>query len=529
MRLPTHHPITRFLGGSLLAVAVSAAWGQAPDAPIRFDINRFDVAGNTLLPQASIDAALKPMTGKNRDFGDVQRALEAVEAAYHRHGYKLVTVQVPEQELNSGVVRLHVVQTKLGRVTVKGNKIFDEANVRRSLPTLVPGQSPNLDAVSASLKMANENPAKKVSLKLQSGAGEDEVDANLEVADGKPWKAMLNLDNSGSGPTGKTHAGVVLQHANLWGRDHVASLQYTTTLQEPSKVSVYGLGYHIPLYSLGDSVDLFASYSNIDSGTVTAGLFSLAVSGKGGVYGARYNHTLARRGEMESRLSYGLDIKAFKNTVLFAGANFGNDITVRPASINYSANMPMGVGDANLSFTLVRNLPGGSRGSDADYARTRVGAKPAYTIARFSVALSRPVMSDWQGRLLVNGQYSGDALVPGEQFGIGGGTSVRGLDERGLATDSGLQANLELYTPNLCTARTNWQCRMLAFYDVAHGTRNKALPGELKSATAGSVGLGLRFAMGNAVNLQIDYGHVVQDEATTGGNDKVHIRVGFAY
>lgn len=526
MRLRT----ARLIAASVLAIAVSAAWAaEGEAAPIRFEITRFDISGNTLLSAAEAEAAVAPYAGKDRDFGDVQRALDALEAAYHARGYKVVTVRLPEQELNGGVVKLTVVQTRIGSVVVSGNRFVDDANVRRSLPTLRPGTTPNLDQVSASLKMANENPARKINLKLQNGANEDEVDALLEVRDQKPWKLMLNLDNSGTEASGETHAGVVLQHANLWGRDHVGSFQYTTSLEEPDKVSVYGLGYHIPLYTLGDSVDLYASYSSIDSGVISAGLFNLTVSGKGSMYGARYNHTLKRRGELESRLVAGFDIKAFKNDVLFAGEDFGNDITVRPLSIGYVASLPGPGGDANYSVTLVRNIPDGSRGSEEDFERNRVGAKAAYTLLRFGAAFSRTLGTDWQARLLLNGQYSGDALVPGEQFGAGGGTSVRGLEERALSMDSGLTANLELYTPNLCTSRPQWQCRALVFYDAAHGRRNDVLPGELKSTTVGSTGLGFRLTISDALNLQADYGHVVNEGAVTTGKNKFHFRLGFAY
>ncbi|MDQ1834134.1 ShlB/FhaC/HecB family hemolysin secretion/activation protein [Massilia scottii] len=524
-------PFARLAAGAVLAAAVGAAWANEPAAtdPIRFDISRFDVAGNTLLASSEIDAALQPFAGSGRDFGDVQRALEALEALYHARGYQVVTVRLPEQELNRGVVRLDVVQTRIGRILVSGNKVVDEANVRRALPALQPGRTPNLDRVSANLRMANQNPARKISLNLQNGAADDELDARLAVVDDKPWTAMLNLDNTGTGQTGKTHAGVVLQHANLWGRDHVGSVQYTTTVEEPGKVSVYGAGYHIPLYELGDSVDLYASYSDIDSGAVTAGIFNLAVSGKGTVAGARYNQTLARRGSLDPRLVYGFDHKAYKNSVLLAGQNFGNDITVHPLSVTYLASTPLAGGDVNFSAGLVRNLPGGSRGGSADFARTRAGAKAGYTMARFAAGLNRAFGADWQLRVLLNGQITGDALVPGEQFGAGGASSVRGFDERAVSTDSGLLTNLEVYSPNFCAARQRWQCRVLGFVDAAHGRRNEALPGEAARATVSSVGLGWRFSMGNSLNMQIDYGHVLRRDAGVSDKNKVHVRVGLAY
>ena len=524
--------LPRVLAGAVLAAAVSAAWAaEPPDSGIvHFDISRFDVSGNSLLSQAEVDAAVAPFTGRQRDFGDVQQALDALEAAYQARGYQLVKVQLPEQELNGGVVRLVVLQTSVKRVSVSGNRHFSEDNIRRSLPGLREGASPNLEAVSASLRLANESPAKQVQMKLQSvDDSDDAVEARVTVSDQSPWRVALNLDNTGTGTTGKTHIGTVLQHANLWGRDHVASLQYTTTAEEPSKVAVWGAGYHVPLYGLGDSVDLYASYSNIDSGSVTAGLFNLAVSGRGSVAGLRYNHTLARRGELDGRIVGGVEVKAYKNSVLFAGENFGNDVTVRPLSLGYVASLPLQAGSLNTSLTVVRNLPGGSRGGDADFARARTGADPGYALLRFAGAYARALPRDWQMRLLVNGQLSGDALVPGEQFGAGGGSSVRGLEERALATDSGALLNAELYSPGLC-ASPNWQCRVLVFADAAHGRRRHALPGELRSASVASAGVGVRLAMGQSFSLQADYGHVLNDGGIAGaGTNKLHVRVGLSY
>lgn len=521
----------RLLAGSVLAAAVSAAWAQDQSAgdTIRFQISRFEVSGNTLLPAAEVERAVAPFAGPNRDFGDVQRALEALEEAYHARGYNVVTVQLPEQELNGGVVKLSVVQTRIGQVKVSGNKVFSEENIRRSLPTLVPGQTPNLKKVSANLKLANENPAKKIKLGLEGGELDDEVNAKIEVADERAWKGMLNFDNTGTDATGKTHMGAVLQHANLWGRDHVGSMQYTTTAEHPDQVAVWGLGYHVPLYSLGDSLDFFASYSNVDSGSVNAGLFNLAVSGKGAVYGARYNQMLARRGEYESRIAYGLDVKVFKNSVVFYGQDFGNNVTVRPLSVAYIGTLGLPSGEANFALTAVHNLDGGPRGRAADFERARVGAKAGWSALRASAAFSQALSGDWQVRMLANAQYTRDALVPGEQFGAGGSTSVRGFSERELAADSGVTLNYELYTPDLCK-RANWQCRALAFYDTAYGKRNHVLPGELDKAAIASAGLGLRFAVGSALSLQLDYGHVVsKGDLPTSSKNKLHVRVGLAY
>jgi DNA-binding protein len=51
------------------------------------------------------------------------------------------------------------------------------------------GHTPNLSNVSANLKLMNENPAKNVTLKLQSGEVDEEVDA-CWTKDQRFWKAM---------------------------------------------------------------------------------------------------------------------------------------------------------------------------------------------------------------------------------------------------------------------------------------------------------------------------------------------------
>ncbi|HYR25128.1 MAG TPA: ShlB/FhaC/HecB family hemolysin secretion/activation protein, partial [Aquabacterium sp.] len=479
--------------------------------------------------QAEVDATVRPYTGKERDFGDVQSALEALEKAYRDQGYNLVTVELPEQELNGGVVILNVVETKIGRVTVHNNQHFDEANIRRSLPALQEGRSPNLDAVSANLKQGNENPSKQVTMKLQGSEKPDEVDAVLDVKDESPWKIMGSAANTGTESTGKTQVAVALQNANLFGRDHLATLQHITSAEKPGSVKVYGASYHLPFYASGDSLDLYASYSNVDSGTINAGVFNLAVSGKGAVYGARYNQALDRRGDIDAKLAYGFDIKAFKSSVQLLGIELGNDVTVRPVSIGYQANAPIKMGEVGGQVTLVRNIPGGSNGDPRAFALARMHANPDYTLLRVSGSVTRTLANDWLLRAIANGQYTHDALIPGEQFGAGGASSVRGFLEREFANDSGLAVNLEAYTPNLC-ARAGWSCRLLGFYDTAHLRRNKALPGELDRTTIASVGVGMRFALSTYANLQLDYGHVIDaGVATRTDANRLHARLSLAY
>ena len=180
-------------------------------------------------------------------------------------------------------------------------------------------------------------------------------------------------------------------------------------------------------------------------------------------------------------------------------------------------------------LTLLRNISGGAKGDQAAFTAARAGAKADYTMLRVAGSLTRALARDWQLRAILNGQYSRDALIPGEQFGAGGATSVRGFIEREISNDSGLGVNLEAYTPNLCT-HADWNCRLLAFYDTAYAKRNHALPEELTSTTIASTGVGARFVLSTYVNLQLDFGHVVRAGATGRDNtSRLHLRLGLAY
>lgn len=541
--------ITRILFGAALAVPMNSvlaadvaatADSASTDNPIgRFDITRYQVEGNTLLPAADVDNLLAPYAGKSRNFGDVQKAVEALEAAYRARGYNVVQVVLPEQELNHGMVRLTVLEMRIGKVTVQGNKVFDEANIRRSLPALREGEVPNIGRISNSLRMANENFAKKTSLQLQSGDKDGEVNAVLKVEDDKAWKIGANLDNSGTTSSGRTHIGLLYQNANIAGRDHVLSMQYTTTVEDPSRISVWGAGYHIPLYELGDSIDLFGSYSNVDSGSVAAGVFNLQVSGKGGLYGARYNKELVRSGEFESKLIFGLDYKAYKNDVHaflndipLSGESLGHDVTVHPLSVSYLGTWSTKAGESSINVSALLNVPGGSNGTSEDIALARKNAAAAYKIVRVGASTIRNLSSDWKLRLAFNGQYTPDALVPGEQFGAGGASSVRGFAEREVSNDTGYAANAEIYTPNLCTAiqRVPTLCRALVFVDAAHLSRNKALPSELTQMSIASAGLGLRAMLDRYVAMQFDYGRVIDGGGVrSNGSSRVHFSMNMSY
>jgi len=265
---------------------------------------------------------------------------------------------------------------------------------------------------------------------------------------------------------------------------------------------------------------------------VSAGIFDLLVSGKGTVAGIRYNHNLRRAGDYESRLVYGFDYKAYQNSVALENVQLGNDVTVHPLGVAYAGSWTLPRATARFSIGVLHNLAGGDRGGSADFDRVRAGASPGYNLLRFDASYLRALAGDWQMRLNVNGQYTNDKLVPGEQFGAGGANSVRGFEEREIADDSGQQASAELYTPNLCAGAQAIavQCRALVFYDTAQVRRNDPLPGETAQASIGSIGFGWRMAGDRNWSLQADVGRVLDAGGLREeGDSRAHVSLALSY
>lgn len=500
-----------FANVALIAACLPLALPAA--AQTNFEISGFRVDGNTLLPAATVDGVLAPFAGAGRGMKDVTAAAEALRQAYAAAGYPIVQVYAPEQTLTGGRIGLRVVEGKLKHVAIAGNKAFDVANIRASLPPLKEGQSPNAAELVAAIAMANENPAKQVAVNFQAGKVAGDVEARIDVTEDRPEKYVVNYDNAGSKATGYDRLSFSYQNANLYNRDHMLTLQYATTVANPDEVTSLTAGYRIPLYDYGFSLDLIAAYSNTQSNSATAA-GALQFSGRGTYAGARLNQALPNVGEMRHKISYGFDYKDFGNACTVAGAALQNcgTVTALPLSVTYALQYAAPAMQAGGNVGYVSNLPGGLHGTQEHYTVARAAATQHWDAWRYSGFVALPLPEDWQFRAAVSGQMTHKALIAAEQFGIGGATSVRGYDERTAAGDDGFGANLEVYTPDVAKrfALDGWQMRGLVFFDTGTVRRNSLLGGETKEASLSSIGFGARASLRKDLSIKLDVGWVRQ-------------------
>lgn len=518
-----------------LLAAAAAARAQTPAATAAADqvqVRSFQVQGNSLLDAAAVQAALAPFTG-TRNLADLQRAAQTVQALYGQAGWAAVVVYLPPQPVTDGVVTLNVVEGKVGQVLVQGNQRLGAERVRAALPSLVVGATPRVRRIDAELQIANENPGRSMAVLLGPGAAPGEVQATVKVEEQPVHRFSASLDNSGNDRTGNYRLGLGWQHADLTGHDDQFSLNLQTSPTEPNLVRVVSAGYRWPLPGLRAAVDLFAAYSNVDGGTQTIAAGDLRFAGAGRIAGARVVWYLPRLGEFDQRLTTGLETRAYLNDCSVAGlpagacGAAGESVSVQPLSLEWAAQQG---GATPMLFTLglTHNLAlGGKHGDQADFDAVRPGAPRGYTVLRAGAQGSMAVLDDARLAARFSLQHSGDPLVSGEQFGLGGALSVRGFDERELSGDSGWQLSVELLSPRL---GADWlpaatDLRLLAFADAGE-VNNRAGTACRANATrcrATSVGAGLRLGWG-PLQLRADVARAMQDAISTERGDwRAHV------
>jgi hemolysin activation/secretion protein len=492
------------------------------DVPqVRFTVKKFIVEGENTLSEAKTRQVLEPFLGEHVGLSRIEKASKALEQALHDKGYQFHRVVVPPQRAADGVIKLRILTFPLDKITVEGNKHFSDENILSSIPPLRPGQSPNTLKVARSLLMANEHPAKRVAVFIRESQETGKINAKVKAKDMRPYQFFSSYANTGDKATGHTRLSLGFQHSNLFNRDHVITLSYTTSPGHWSDVQQYGAFYRIPLYDIGAGISMFYSHSKADQGTV-ADFFD--VSSKGDFAGINFDYALFPIGDYSHKLTIGLQDRLFENDTSFSGQPIGVDVRSRPVSLRYNGGLEKAKVSAGLYAEYARNIVwGGDNDSDA-YELTRDDADPHWGAFRFGADLDYSLPKNWQLRSRFAGQVANEPLISGEQFGLGGTHSVRGFDEREISGDNGYQFNFEVWTPVIV-----YNLRFLGFFDTGRRNLDDPHPGQIAGESISSIGMGLRWYWKSYLSISLDGAHVLNgingDDVTKTGDDKVHFSV----
>ena len=130
-----------------------------------------------------------------------------------------------------------------------------------------------------------------------------------------------------------------------------------------------------------------------------------------------------------------------------------------------------------------------------------------------------------------NLQLSKESLVPLEQFGIGGFSSVRGYRQDTLLKDNGFLLSTEIQFPIIRTVNQQGGLSLIPFVDFGTGwssSNTKVTPGNTnKDGSLVGTGLGLQWKS-DQLKARIDWGHTLTDinsQDQTSSENRLHFSV----
>ena len=514
------------------ALAATAAAGSpeqtlsSTGGKLTFDILEYEIEGNTVLPPIAIERAVYPYLGPNRSAESVEDARRALERAYQTAGYLTVVVDVPEQQVKDGVVRLRVTEGRVEQLRVSDNRYYSRSEIRASVPGLAPGVVPNFPQVQKQLAALSTSPDRKITPVLKPGTETGTVDVDLKVEDKLPLHGGVELNNRQSPNTTPLRFVANLRYDNLWQEGHGIGATVQTAPQEPSKLQVFAATYVAPV---SENLTLvgYGVYSNSD----VAAIGGTDVVGNGTIWGIRAIMPLPAKDASSQSVSLGFDYKDFKDSVHVEGADsIETPITYGLLSAQYRATFPEGTRKHDASVSLNFAPRGVFGNNDSEFDDKRFQATASFAYLRGDWKTEQPLSAGFAllGRLQF--QVSSGPLISNEQFTAGGVDSVRGYLEAEELGDNGVVAGLELRGPRLLYAQAIQDFFPFAFVEGGVLHILQPLPGQTSKFSLSSAGLGLRLRAYGGFNAAIDVALPFENgPVTQAGHARVNFMVAYEF
>ncbi len=508
----------------LLAAVIAICGTLSAQEITSFDVREYRISGAKRLPRLDVERAVYPYLGPRRSADDVEQARAALEKSYHDKGFQTVSVTVPQQDPRRGVIRLEIVESKVGRLRVNGAKFFLPSNVRRDAPSVAEGSVPDFNQVSKEVVALNRNADRRVTPELHAGIQPGTVDIDLNVEDKLPLHGSLELNNRNSPDTTGLRLNGALSYSNLFQLGHTLGLNFQIAPQRLDDAQVYS-GYYLARVSEGTSLMLTATKQNSDVSTIGGA----ASTGRGEILGLRALYDLPGTDTFYQNFSIGIDYKNLSENLVIGKDTVASPIEYYPLSAMYGATWMGKNGFTEMNHTLTFGLRG--IGSDqTDYNNKRYNTDGNFVTLRGDLAHTHDLQGGAQLFGKLQAQVASRPLVNSEQFSGGGLGTARGYLESTSLGDNGVFATTELRSPSLIGSpkpgdSTADEWRFHAFADAGLLGIWDALPGQQSQFGFASIGIGTRLRVAKHYNGSLDVGTPLIEKQPTA--DQGDIRVTF--
>lgn len=207
------------------------------------------VSPSLILSDEEIETVLKLCSERYSGVELLNAVVDALNNLYLEKGFPNAIAFVPEQSVENGVVRIDLLEGKVGEITVQGNSFTTEKYILSYLE-LTKGQILDLGKFEKNLVAFNRwNSAARVSAVLDPGRESGTTDITINTDESFPMRAFFTFDNYASQAMEKIRYGFHVSSANLTGLREAISggVYFSEHILTPYADASIGLGTRLRL------------------------------------------------------------------------------------------------------------------------------------------------------------------------------------------------------------------------------------------------------------------------------------------
>lgn len=511
---------------------------EAPKQPSTMQVFVRDirVTGNTVFSEAEIAETTAPFKNRLLMTEDLERLRLALTLLYVNRGYLTSGAIIPDQDVVGGVVEVQIIEGKLARIEVEGNRWFSSSYLRGRLS--LGSRTPlSLAPFQEQLQLLQQDRRiERINAELRPGDQRGESLLNVRVADRNPFHASFDVNNYQTPLVGPVRGIGTVIHDNLTGRGDPLSVSYGGSA---GAHPIIDASYALPFNRYGTT--FMPYYRRYDFKLIEEPFEPLNLNTDTEIIGISLRHPIYRTVTDEVALSI-IGEHLFTQSFIFGDVPFNvfpgfQNGAATVSALRFAQDWTHRTLDSVLAvrsrFSVGLNVLGATINSD-----------PATPDGQFFSWLGQVQTIKQYGDRLFGMQLLGhmdlqlttSPLFPLEQVALGGRYTVRGYREVTILRDNAFIASLESRFPLIRRRSGEPMVQLAPFVDVAHGwSLGENRPAPIAPVTdfpntLASVGVGLRWnilAQGRAV-FEVYWGQKlrpVRDVGNTLQDHGVHLGI----
>jgi len=501
---------------------------------VRVFVREIIISGNTVFSEAEIAEATAPYKNRTLVTEDLERLRLALTLLYVNKGYLTSGAIIPDQDVVSGVLTVQIIEGKLTRIDVEGNRWFNSSYLRDRLELGV--RTPvTLGPLQEQLQILQQDRRiERVNAQLQPGDQKGESVLNVRVADKQPFHASMEVNNYLTPLVGEIRGTGKLVDNNLTGRGDPLNLSYG---QSSGAYPILDASYALPFNRYGTTFSPY--YRRYDFKLIEEPFTPLNIKTNTEIIGMSLRQPVYKTVTDEVGLAI-IGEHLFTQSFIFNGTPDQQTFNIFPGFQNGAATVSAlrfaqdwthrtidTVFALSSRFSVGLNVLGATINANPDTPDGQffswLGQQQA--IKQFGDNLFGMQLLQRMGL-----QFTNSPLFPLEQVAVGGRYTVRGYREVTLLRDNVFLFSVETRFPLWRWASGEPMFQFAPFVDVGHGwnlgenrpspvTPNSNLPD-----TLASVGTGLRWNIlpKDRAVFEVYWGYKIKDVPKAGNTLQDH-------